>query len=78
MTDASDGGGDKLPRGGRVHPGLLHSLSLGSPHMAGYLAMLGSGPSTPLSSGLSPRSAPFYPGEETVESVLGKRFLWRC
>lgn len=54
--------------GGRAgHPLLNNFIANNSGNFPG----IGSTPSTPLSSNMSPHATPFYPGEDTVESVIG-------
>lgn len=59
---------DSILGGRSAHPLLSNFIA----HNSG----VGSTPSTPLSSNMSPHAAPFYPGEDTVESVIGYTFMY--
>lgn len=58
---------DSILGGRSTHPLLSNFIANNSGSFPG----VGSTPSTPLSSNMSPHATPFYPGEDTVESVIG-------
>lgn len=62
---------DSLLSGRSGHPLLSNFIANNSASFPG----IGSTPSTPLSSNMSPHATPFYPGEDTVESVIGNFFI---